>query len=97
MTRLITDHSILARYGGDEFIIFQKNTSYPEVAALAERVIHEFSNPIIVNGKPFFISPSIGISLYPAHGDSSELLIKHADTAMYQAKENGGNGYHFYD
>jgi len=97
MSRFITDHSIVSRYGGDEFIIFQENASYYEASSLAEDIIREFSDPIFVNGKPFFISTSIGISLYPLNGDSSDILIKNADAAMYAAKENGGNGYQFYN
>ncbi|HEY2421673.1 MAG TPA: GGDEF domain-containing phosphodiesterase, partial [Neobacillus sp.] len=54
------------------------------------------STPFEVNKQEFFVTPSIGISIYPTDGTDEETLIKHADTAMYQAKERGKNNFRFY-
>lgn len=50
----------------------------------------------VLEGYEIFVTPSIGISLYPDHGDNTETLFKYADTAMYQAKDQGKNNYQFY-
>ncbi len=87
----------LARLGGDEFIVLLNNVESTEsVRAIAERIIHAANEPIKIETHEFFVSASVGISMYPSDGDSMELLQKNADMAMYKSKHAGGGVYNFY-
>ncbi|WP_159442907.1 sensor domain-containing protein [Selenihalanaerobacter shriftii] len=88
---------IVARFGGDEFIVGMKDINRGEVDKVAQRIIDEFSNPFIVDNYEVFTTPSIGISLYPNNADNVERLIKYADIAMYSVKESGKNDYQFFN
>ncbi len=88
----------LARLGGDEFALIMENLKSPEDAAiLAQNIIDIFTKPLVFEEYSFYLSCSIGISLYPADGSNAKNLLKYADAAMYKAKENGRNGYAFYE
>jgi diguanylate cyclase (GGDEF)-like protein/PAS domain S-box-containing protein len=92
------EESVLARHGGDEFIVCLSGiTSAADAARVAGRILAGLEAPIQLNGPEVFTTASIGISLYPQDGDDPETLLKHADAAMYQAKASGRNNYHFYD
>lgn len=92
------ESALLARMGGDEFVIVLPQVgSSEEVTRFAKRVLNAFSRVFDLEGCETFISTSIGISLYPAHGTDVETLVKNADAAMYRAKECGRDGYYFYD
>jgi diguanylate cyclase (GGDEF)-like protein len=83
--------------GGDEFVVMLTDIAAKEEAAeVAHRVLHAFVKPFTLHDGEILITPSIGISLYPFDGDNLEALIKNADAAMYQAKEQGKNNYRFY-
>jgi len=94
----VTVHTegMVSRQGGDEFIILLEDTDKERAAYVAQQILAEFSKPLEVNEQEFFVTPSIGISLYPVDGLDVETLIKNADTAMYQAKERGKNNFQFY-
>jgi diguanylate cyclase (GGDEF)-like protein/PAS domain S-box-containing protein len=92
----VRDSGLVSRQGGDEFIILLRGLNKEQVIEVAERVLDEFSNGIEVENQEFFVTPSIGISMAPEDGNDEETLIKHADTAMYLAKERGKNNYQFY-
>ncbi len=82
----------VARIGGDEFVVLLESIQTPEQAAhLAEKIRRLLNLPMDLGGQPLCILPSIGIALYPEHGDTVEQLLKHADDAMYGAKGSGGN------
>lgn len=87
---------LVSRQGGDEFIILLKGLNKESVVQVAERILNEFSEGIVVENQEFYVTPSIGISMAPEDGKDEETLIKHADTAMYLAKERGKNNYQFY-
>ncbi len=90
--------SVLARHGGDEFIVCLSGIERAEDAArVATRILAALELPVQLDGPEVFCTASIGISLYPQDGDDPETLLKHADAAMYQAKASGRNNYHFYD
>jgi diguanylate cyclase (GGDEF)-like protein/PAS domain S-box-containing protein len=92
------EESVLARHGGDEFIVCLSGiASAADAARVAGRILAALEAPIRLNGPEVFTTASIGISLYPQDGDDPETLLKHADAAMYQAKASGRNNYHFYD
>ncbi|TYS90425.1 EAL domain-containing protein [Rossellomorea aquimaris] len=96
LKNVVKDKGIVFRQGGDEFIILLSNLNEQEVEETTGEVLHSFNSPIVIHEQEFFVTPSIGISMYPKDGADQESLIKHADTAMYLAKERGKNNYQFY-
>lgn len=94
---LIKESHTLARLGGDEFIILLPAVSSLEkVARRARKILEGFHHPWIIEDNEFHITASIGIAIYPNDGSDAETLIKHADTAMYRAKEQGRNNYQLF-
>lgn len=91
------DDYVFSRFGGDEFIAFiHGKIGKPDLNRLCKIIIQFFGSSIEINKKNFYITPSIGLSLYPDDGQTPEELIKHADIAMYYAKQYGRNTYFFY-
>ncbi len=87
----------LARIGGDEFLILLHNLVKAQNAAVvAKKIISSLIKPFNIKGNECFIGASVGVSIYPFDGETPEVLIKHADSAMYQAKYASGNSYQFY-
>lgn len=86
----------LFRLGGDEFVILH-TASVQQAKSCANRLLEAFSESLCAGDLEFVITPSIGIALYPDHGQDSGSLLKHADLAMYAAKSQGGNHYAFYE
>ncbi|WP_147534623.1 sensor domain-containing protein [Bacillus marasmi] len=90
--------NILARFGGDEFIILLPHiTNEQEVLSLSDNINSQLSKPFIILGDKFNISASIGISLYPTDGEDLNSLIKNADLAMYHSKEKGRGCFSLYN
>ncbi|MBL8250264.1 MAG: EAL domain-containing protein [Candidatus Competibacter sp.] len=88
----------IARLGGDEFTVLLPEVRRSEdVANVAERIQSALSEPLVLGGHEVFITPSIGIAIFPEDGDNSETLLKNADMAMYLAKRQGRNLYRFFD
>lgn len=87
----------VARHGGDEFVVLMSNVAeISDVDKIAEKVLQRLSTPVRVAGRELYVTPSIGISIYPTDARTPEELLKHADTAMYFSKEQGRNCYrHF--
>jgi diguanylate cyclase (GGDEF)-like protein len=97
LTACVPKSATVSRQGGDEFTIYLPNIkSEREVQRVVNRVIASFSKPFKLLDNEMYIKASIGISLFPENGDTSEILIKNADTAMYKSKEISGNHYHFF-
>ncbi|TYS82939.1 bifunctional diguanylate cyclase/phosphodiesterase [Rossellomorea aquimaris] len=89
---------IIARQGGDEFIIFIPFLASEEEAALkASKIVKALSKSYNLFGETYHITASLGISLYPDDGEEIHNLVKNADMAMYAAKEKGKNNYQFYN
>jgi diguanylate cyclase (GGDEF)-like protein len=87
----------VCRQGGDEFILAVPEFKDKEaLKELAEKLIHKISENYKIEGHEFNIDTSIGISIYPEHGQDMESLIRNADIAMYTAKDLGRNNYQFY-
>ena len=81
---------LLARWGGDEFIMVLRQVKSPDQAVkVAQRVIQILEPPFVFEGQELHVSVSVGISMFPSDGDDIDTLIKNADTAMYRAKESG--------
>ncbi len=91
LRQIVREGDSVARLGGDEFTVVLENiSSSAEAERVAEKIIIAFEQPLeLDNGQEVVISPSIGISLHPDHGQVPSDLLKFADTAMYQAKEHG--------
>ena len=89
---------MLARLGGDEFVVLMDAVSEPEApASMAETLIAQFEEPFVFSGgRQVYVGASIGISVFPDDGDDPNVLIQHADAALYQAKESGRGTYRFY-
>ncbi|MFT6924663.1 MAG: diguanylate cyclase (GGDEF)-like protein/PAS domain S-box-containing protein [Psychromonas sp.] len=88
---------LVSRFGGDEFTLILgglKNTQCVE--RVAQKILRELSEPFLLGGQNIYITPSIGITLYPEDGKDSGMLLKNADQAMYSAKEKGRNCYHYF-
>ncbi|MEK4627395.1 EAL domain-containing protein [Solibacillus sp. FSL R7-0682] len=84
------------RLGGDEFTIILPNYSTTKSEAFAKELLAQYVDSILVDGMENFISPSIGISIYPNDGEDVRTLIKHADTAMYYVKARGKSNYQLF-
>ncbi len=87
----------VARLGGDEFVVLLEGVTDTEaVAEVAEKLLNALSQPIHLDDRELYTSASIGIAVYPEHGDTVEFLFQNADTAMYHAKGDGRNRCCFY-
>jgi diguanylate cyclase (GGDEF)-like protein len=87
---------VVARFGGDEFCILISLQNPDEALHLAHRVMQKMKDPIALSGRRMVMTTSIGISVYPEDGETSEELLKHADLALYQSKGHGRNSIHFF-
>ncbi|MBX8944122.1 MULTISPECIES: GGDEF domain-containing phosphodiesterase [Lysinibacillus] len=97
LKKLLKNKDIIARYGGDEFVITLTNVkNVKEAAQFAEQIISSIEQPMMINDQEVFISTSIGISVYPVDSKNTEELINCADRAMTYSKKNELNGYSFY-
>ena len=93
----LRDQDTLARIGGDEFVILVELVkSKNNIENLCEALLEAISKEFIINGRPQYVSSSIGIALYPQDGITPDSLLSNADMAMYDAKNNGKNAYRFY-
>ena len=96
LKRILRETDYISRLGGDEFTIILGSNSELPAQKVAGRVLKSLSKPYNIQGIIIdFVTPSIGISIYPEDGHDVETLLKHADDAMYKAKEKG-NRYVFY-
>jgi diguanylate cyclase (GGDEF)-like protein/PAS domain S-box-containing protein len=97
LTECVRAHDTVARLGGDEFALILADLAQAEHAELViVKIFQAFERPFTVERRQLFVSPSIGIATYPRDGTTPELLLKHADIAMYRAKAAGKNTYRFY-
>ncbi len=87
----------LARIGGDEFMLLLPHVrSRDNASFIAQKIIASLKHPFHVDGHEIYSGMSIGIAIYPDDGDNQETLIKHADLAMYHAKDHGRNDFRFF-
>jgi diguanylate cyclase (GGDEF)-like protein/PAS domain S-box-containing protein len=97
LTRCVRDSDTVARLGGDEFvIILNAITSGDDVVSIAEKIQKVLTAPITLGEHDIYTTASIGIALYPLDGSDVNALLKNADIAMYQAKEQGRNTFQFF-
>ena len=92
MQDCVRESDTVGRIGGDEFVVLLPTVDSGQDAMLvAEKIRYALNQPFVLAGNDLHISSSIGLALYPEHGDDAETLVKYADTAMYYAKEGGRN------
>lgn len=97
ISSLIRSYDLLARFGGDEFVMIMPNLDNPSaIFPVVEKIIASFKQEFKLGEVSVHASTSIGISVYPQDGLDSSTLLKNADLAMYQAKAEGRNCYHFF-
>ncbi|HYZ16735.1 MAG TPA: PAS domain S-box protein, partial [Candidatus Acidoferrum sp.] len=97
LSSVVGGHGLVARMGGDEFIVLIPNDpTERRLNEMAQRIIEAIDQPLVVDGYEQFVTTSIGIAVYPADGEDADTLIKHADVAMYRAKERGRNTHQFF-
>ena len=98
MKNTLRETDMMCRYGGDEFTVLLDNRAddSQEIAGhIAQKLINALNEPCEFDGQPITLSASIGIAMYPCHGNNAASLIKSADLAMYEAKKHGGTGFEF--
>jgi len=92
----IRDNDTIARLGGDEFAVLLPESGLGGAQTCAKRILSKMDAPVCINGVTTESKASIGIAIYPEHGENIEILMQHADVAMYQAKKSQ-TGYAIYD
>lgn len=92
----VRDSDTLARLGGDEFVALLTDLDIQQISQVAGRIVHLLATCFRIRQHSLFVSASIGISIYPLDGNDTATLLKHADAAMYRAKEGGRNQYQFF-
>lgn len=92
---LLRDSDTVVRLGGDEFVILLPSIqSYEYISCAFQRVLDSINETVVLNEKQFNITCSIGYTIYPEDGNQASMLLKNADTAMYESKQNGRNRFH---
>ncbi|MCW8931875.1 MAG: EAL domain-containing protein [Gammaproteobacteria bacterium] len=98
LQRLIRSTDMVGRLGGDEFaIILSDLNNFDEVEQMTSRINSLVASSIMVDGKKYKLTTSLGITLFPFDDSDAEMLLRHADQAMYKAKDNGKNQCHLFD
>jgi diguanylate cyclase (GGDEF)-like protein len=94
--RRIRASDTLGRLGGDEFGVILSRVTAPDAAAgVAQDIVECLVEPFDIEGRECRVGVSIGVSCHPTDGESADVLLNHADTAMYKAKKAGGRRYVF--
>ncbi len=96
LKRCVRDDDIVARLSGDEFVVILSLKEEELVRTVTQRIVTEISLGFQIQSYDIYVTPSIGISLYPKDGTTYEELLQHADTAMYLAKDLGKNNFQFF-
>ncbi len=96
LEKCVRKADMVARVGGDEFIVILQDIAHSDVFRVAEKIIESLAESFMIAGKTLSITTSIGVATYPQDGDDVSTLIHSADSAMYEAKRNGKNGYRIY-
>ena len=97
LARCVRSYDTVARLGGDEFaILLPEVRADDDLGRVAEKMLASLNEPFVLEGKEVFVSGSIGIALFPGDGEDSDVLLRHADSAMYAAKRAGRANFRFY-
>ncbi|WDT76309.1 MAG: EAL domain-containing protein [Candidatus Manganitrophus sp.] len=97
LSATVREGDTVARLGDDMFGLILDDLAQPaDSFRVSQKILDSLGKPFQLKGQEVFVSASIGIAIFPNDGDEIDLLMKHADTAMYRAKEQGGNNYQLY-
>lgn len=97
LTSCMREGDTVARLGGDEFaVVLESIADNGDIDGVSQKIIETLSRPLRLDGHEIAVTVSIGVSVYPDDSENSDELIKYADTAMYRAKESGGNNFRFF-
>lgn len=95
---ILREGDTVARLGGDEFVVLLPDLNHAEECIATLKRLHEnIALPIYIQDQSFLLTVSIGVSIFPGDGNDPDMLLRHADQAMYVAKQSGKNRYHLYD
>jgi len=95
--RVVRENDIVARMGGDEFVVLTQSIhSIDDAVHIAQKIRDAIREPLQIEGRELFASGSMGIAIFPNDGDTAESLLKNADTAMYRAKAQGNDLFQLY-
>src|ERR1700730_2044416 len=98
LRKIVRDTDVVARFGGDEFVVFQSPVKHPkEAAALAKNIVKWLEEPYDIEGHNVVIGASIGIAITPHEAISADSLLKNADMALYRAKSDGRGTWRFFE
>jgi diguanylate cyclase (GGDEF)-like protein len=98
MGNILREGDTVARLGGDEFVVLLPNLNHEEECIATLNRLHEvIALPICIQDQSFSLTSSIGVSIFPNDDNDPDVLLGHADQAMYAAKQSGKNRYHFYN
>ena len=98
MKAVLRESDTLARMGGDEFVVVQVDvTNSEDCFRLADRILQACAEPVLMDGAVLQVSASIGVTIYPSDEVDADQLMRHADQAMYEAKQAGKNRYYLFD
>lgn len=92
----VRSNDLVARVGGDEFIIMLPATDREHALEIAENILDAFKKPYLIDQYELYLTTCIGLSLFPYDGEDASSLLKNADAALYRAKEQGKNTYNVY-
>nr|WP_106778976.1 EAL domain-containing protein [Lysinibacillus timonensis] len=93
LSETVRTGDLLARIGGDEFILLLPNTDRETALEIANQIIHSLNDPFYIDSYEFFITTCIGLTIFPFDGEDATTILKNADTALYRAKEQGKNKF----
>ena len=97
LTDCVRDSDTVARWGGDEFMVITPDLqSLDQAEVVVKKIFRGLSHPVLIEGREFVVSASLGLSGYPDDADNVDELLSNADVAMYQAKSSGKNTHRFY-
>lgn len=97
LTLCLREQDTVSRHGGDEFIVLLPESDGPAAALVARKILSAITEPAQIERHSWTIEASIGIAIYPQHGQDAATLLRNADAAMYRAKDAGRNNYQFFE